>query len=69
MIGHGEPGDAASRPPELLTATTAARRLGVAVETLRTWDRRYGSRPVAAPSGKLTRLRLGPSSSVAELVG
>ena len=45
--------------PELLTATAVARRLGVAVDTLRTWDRRYGIGPSDRAEG--TRRRYLPA--------
>ncbi len=41
--------------PSVLTASAVARQLGVAVDTLRTWDRRYGIGPSGRPTGKSRR--------------
>src|SRR5689334_13558459 len=53
MAKKAEPTVAAQ--PELLTASAVARRLGVAVDTLRTWDRRYGVGPSDRATGSRRR--------------
>jgi len=55
--GHPEPGPAANGDvgQPLLGVSAAARRLGVAPATLRTWDRRYGLGPTEHAPGQHRR--------------
>jgi transposase-like protein len=48
-------GEAAGPPEPLLGVAAAARRLGIAPATLRTWDRRYGMGPSAHTAGRHRR--------------
>jgi hypothetical protein len=52
---------------EALTASEAARLVGVAVTTLRTWDRRYGLGPKEHESGKHRRYRPDDVERLAEM--
>jgi MerR family transcriptional regulator, light-induced transcriptional regulator len=51
ITGRGEVVSLASDPQSVLTVGAVAHRLGVAVPTLRSWDRRYGLRPSAHSVG------------------
>lgn len=52
---------------EALTASQAARLVGVAVTTLRTWDRRYGLGPPGHEAGKHRRYREDDVRRLAEM--